>query len=81
VRNVKLKGQVMDWNTGIKHCEYSMKLKVTLKRRLSPEDASKNAERETLQNHIDIHVTKWMSDPKNRQNLMNMILGNTGILI
>lgn len=71
----------MNWNTDSKDCEYSMKLKVTLHHRLPPEDNPERMEREVLQNHIDIHVGKWMSDPKNRQNLMNMILGNTGILI
>jgi len=71
----------MSWSIDHNECEYIMKLKVMLRYRQPPENHVEVVEREVLQNNINIHVGKWMSDPKNRQNLMNMILGNTSIII
>lgn len=71
----------MGWNTDSKDCEYSIRLKVTLHRRLPPKDNPEKMEREQIQSHIDAIAGAWLADKKNQQNLMNMILGNTGILI
>lgn len=38
-------------------------------------------ERLALQIHLDSKVRGYLSNGKNRQNLVNLILGNTGILI
>jgi len=75
-RRIFMKGDVDS-----KECEYTLTLKVELRHRLPPENNAERREREVIQNQLHFYVNKWMSDQKNQQNLMNMILGNTGILI
>jgi len=71
----------MNWDTSSKECNYSIKLRVTIHHMLPPKDTQEKIEREQMRAHIDVVVARWIGNQKNQQNLMNMILGNTGILI
>lgn len=60
---------------------YDINVKVTLQWREQSNNKVTALTREQAQIHIDHLTHEWISNQKNKQNLMNMILGNNGILI
>ncbi len=62
-------------------CKYSIDIKIQLHFLTPPKDFANEMERKVMENSINAKAGVWLSNPKNKQNLMNVILGNTNILI
>ena len=65
----------------MKTIDYNLQIKVTLNYLRPPKDIVEKIKRQQIQNQIDMLVFKYIDDVRNRQNLMNAILGNTNLII
>ncbi len=70
-----------DWDTASKSYNYKLELSVSLDYMTLSKGFAETVNREEIESHIKALTEQWIRNPKNQQNLMNMILGNTGILI
>ena len=65
----------MNWDADSRQCEYHITLKVDVSNADDPEYAKR------LEANINAIVDLWIAKPRNKQNLMNTIFGNTGIIV
>lgn len=65
----------------MENCQFQINLTIRLDWIEAPETTAEKVKRDDIQHHINCKVFDWIHNQKNQQNLMNMILGNNGILV